>query len=32
MTEQELERERCIDDDYEEPTEIDEWASFDPDC
>ena len=21
-----------IDDDYDEPTEMDEWASFDPDC
>ena len=21
-----------IDEDYDEPTEIDEWASFDPDC
>ena len=21
-----------IDDDYHEPTEMDEWASFDPDC
>ena len=21
-----------IDEDYDEPTEMDEWASFDPDC
>jgi len=24
--------EACADDDYDEPTEAEEWYSFDPDC